>query len=110
MVQYLDLYPTLADLCGLDIPGGLEGRSLVPLLENADMAWDHPAITVQTRSWYLGRSIRTERWRYTEWDQGCRGAMLFDHEKDPHEMNNLINDPAYEDIIMQMKMRLDASP
>jgi iduronate 2-sulfatase len=109
VVQYLDLYPTLADLCGIGIPEGLEGRSLKPLLDQPDRVWDHPAITVQSRSWYIGRSIRTERWRYTEWDQGRRGAMLFDHDHDPHEMHNLANDPSYQKIVEELKIKLDQS-
>jgi uncharacterized sulfatase len=51
----------------------------------------------------LGRSVRTERWRYTEWDGGKRGAELYDHENDPHEWHNLANDPKYADTITQMR-------
>jgi len=99
VVQYLDMYPTLVDLCGLDGPNTLEGRSLQSLLEDPDSVWNHPAFTVQTRGWFVGRSVRTERWRYTEWDEGRRGAMLFDHDEDPHEMDNLIGDPRHAAVV-----------
>lgn len=107
VVQYLDIYPTLVDLCELDRPAPVEGQSLSPLLDDPDRAWDHGAFTVQTRSWYIGRSIRTERWRYTEWDGGRRGAMLFDHERDPHEMHNVVSDPRYAAVVQEMKKQLD---
>jgi arylsulfatase A-like enzyme len=109
VVQYLDMYPTLADLCGLPQPDWLEGTSLRPLLENPEAAWNRPAFTVQSRGWFIGRSIRTERWRYTEWDEGRRGAMLFDHEQDPHEMHNLIKDPAQQHVVAELQQQLRAS-
>ncbi len=83
------MYPTLAELCGLPKAPWLEGVSLSPLLENPTAAWGRPAYTVQTRGWALGRSVRTERWRFTEWDEGRRGSARFDHDHDPHETRNL---------------------
>jgi arylsulfatase A-like enzyme len=110
VVQYLDMYPTLVGLCGLEGPKTLEGRSLAPLLENPHAEWDYPAFTVQTREWFVGRSVRTERWRYTEWDEGRRGAMLFDHDNDPHETQNAINDPEYANVVEEMKTSLTTGP
>lgn len=97
-VELLDLYPTLADLCGLKPPANLQGTSLRPLLENPDAQWNKPAYTQVTRTagWaagsdhvFFGRSVRTERWRYTEWDDGRQGAELYDHDLDPEEYHNL---------------------
>jgi arylsulfatase A-like enzyme len=48
---------------------------------------------------FMGRSVRTERWRYTEWDEGRKGVELYDHDKDPHEYRNLANNPAYAKAI-----------
>lgn len=110
VVQYLDMYPTLVDLCGLNGPKTLEGHSLWPLLENPEAKWNHLAFTVQTRGWFIGRSVRTERWRYTEWDEGRRGAMLFDHDTDPREMRNLINDPRHAAVVKEMKNLLSDGP
>ena len=88
-VELLDVFPTLADLCGVKPPADLEGVSLRPLLEDPEAAWNRPAFTVERRSWkgrpVIGRSIRTERWRYTQWDEGREGHELYDHHADPHE-------------------------
>ena len=106
VVEYLSMFPTLVELCGLPTADWLEGTSLVPLLENPQGAWSHPAFTVQPRDWFVGRSIRTERWRYTEWDEGRRGNALFDHDRDPHEMQNLAHDPAHAETVAQLQQQL----
>jgi arylsulfatase A-like enzyme len=94
VVQTLDLYPTLVELCGLSRPKGLEGHSLKPLLEDPRAKWAHPAFSVfgQDPEKLVGVAVRTERYRYV--DYGKAGAMPFDHGQDPHEMKNLANDPA----------------
>jgi uncharacterized sulfatase len=106
-VELLDLYPTLAELCGLSAPTNLAGRSLRPLLMNPRAAWDKPALT-QTRrgsgaNMFHGYSIRTERWRYTEWDEGRKGLELYDYNSDPHELRNLAANPRFKDRLAQMK-------
>jgi iduronate 2-sulfatase len=108
VVQLLDLYPTLTELCGLPMPGGLSGRSLTPLLANPNARWDHPAYTVTRFQNKLGRAVRTERWRYAEWEDG--GAMLFDHAKDPRELKNLAGDPAFAKTVEEMKELLKRLP
>jgi iduronate 2-sulfatase len=55
------------------------------------------------------RSIRIERWRYTEWDEGRRGSALFDHDHDPHEMRNLATDPKYYETVAQLQRQLRES-
>ncbi len=88
-VELVDLYPTLADLCGLTPPGNLAGRSLVPLLDDPEAAWDKPAFTQVWRGRFSGHSVRTERHRYIEWDNGRKGVQLFDYQTDPEEKVNL---------------------
>jgi uncharacterized sulfatase len=92
-VQLLDVYPTLADLCGLPAPKDLDGHSLRPLLTNPDAAWDHPAYSQVMHEGIEGRSVRTERWRYTEWDGGQAGVELYDHDLDPLEVVNRADRP-----------------
>ena len=105
-VEFVDLYPTLTELCGLPQPAGLEGQSLAPLLADPQAAWSHPALTVANSRSGLGKSIRTERWRYSEWDDGRAGAVLFDHDQDPHEMKNLAADPRYAETVTELKSQL----
>jgi uncharacterized sulfatase len=110
VIELLDLYPTLADLAGVRAPKGLQGRSLTPLLKNPDAAWDRPAVTQVRRgpaaSAYMGYSIRTDKWRYTEWDGGKRGAELYDEAADPQETRNLVADPQHRDVVAGLQRRL----
>ncbi len=109
-VEFVDIYPTLADLCGLTPPSNLEGRSLRPLLENPRAPWSKPAITQVVHPdggrQIMGYSVRTERWRYSEWDGGAAGAELYDHEADPHEYQNLAKDPNYATQVAELKRLL----
>ncbi len=106
-VELVDLHPTLADLCGLKAPEDLDGKSLKPLLENPKAEWSKPAFTqVRRGKDVTGRSVRTERFRYTEWDEAKRGMQLYDHETDPHEQVNLANDPKHAETMKQLQALL----
>ncbi len=109
-VQLLDIYPTLAELCGLAPPAGLEGHSLAPLVKDPQAPWPHPAYTVCMNAGARGQSVRTERWRYSEWNGGGAGAVLFDEQADPHEMKNLADDPAHKQVVAEMKGLLAKLP
>ena len=109
-VEFVDVYPTLVDLCGLPVPPGLEGQSLTPLLRDPQASWDHPAYTFTAREDWLGIAVRTERWCYTEWDEGRRGVELYDLQADPRESHNLASDPAYAATVTEMRQRLQAGP
>jgi len=104
-VQSLDLYSTLVELCGVPLPPGNEGRSLVPLLHNPRAAWKHPAYSVWSedgRSLH-GVAVRNERWRYAEFGpEGQNGAMLFDCHTDPQELHNLADDPRHAKVCAQL--------
>ena len=102
-VELLDLYPTLVDLAGLTPPTHLQGASLRPLLGNPQAAWTRPAYTQVQRGTFPGHSVRTERWRYTEWDSGARGVELYDHDNDPQELKNIAGNPQFAEVQAQMK-------
>ena len=107
VVELLDVYPTLADLCGLNSPADLEGASLAPLLKNPYQTWNRPAFTQTWRGKFPGYSVRTERWRYTEWEHGKEGIELYDHQNDPKEWHNLADDSQYAPVRAELKALLD---
>ena len=109
-VEFVDIYPTLVQLCGLATPAGLEGRSLVPLLDDPSAAWDKPAFSLVARENWLARSVRTERWCYTEWDKGRYGEELYDLQADPRESKNLAKMPEYASVITELRDRLHTGP
>jgi len=106
IVEFVDIYPTLADLHGLAAPDNLEGTSFTPLLNDPNRPWKKMAFTQVQRGKIAGRSVRTERWRYTEWDQGKQGAELYDHNSDPGEYYNLASDPQHSDTIKELRKML----
>ena len=109
-VQFVDVYPTLAELCGLTPPPGLDGRSFAALLRDPQAAWPHPAFTVAKVAGGVARAVRTERWRYAEYPGPGGGAMLFDHDADPHEMKNLADDPAQAAVVAELQTLLQHLP
>ncbi|MBG85573.1 MAG: iduronate-2-sulfatase [Verrucomicrobiales bacterium] len=91
IVEFVDIYPTLAELAGLTRPENLDGVSLVKLLKNPKAEWNRPAFIQTKFRTAPGYSVRTPRWRYVEWGAhgGDQGVELYDQENDPLEMNNL---------------------
>lgn len=106
-VEFVSLFPTLVELCGLPKPEGLQGTSLVPLLKNPQ-AETKPVVTVLRWDGNLGKCVRTERWRYSEWNEGKDGAELYDRKNDPREYTNLAKDPKHADVVKEMKAVLKA--
>jgi uncharacterized sulfatase len=118
-VELVDLHATLADLCGLTAPP-TDGASLTPLLADPAAAWHRPAVTQVSRGtptatgeqrpkgqpWFMGYTVRTERYRYTEWDGGAKGTQLYDMAADPGELTNLAADPAHAETVKAMKGKL----
>ena len=98
LVELVDLYPTLCRLADLPIPKHVEGSDLVPLLSDPERPWKRAAFSHFPRHDHsLGQSMRTDRYRYTEWvglDGGVKGRELYDHAADPLELVNLAASPA----------------
>jgi iduronate 2-sulfatase len=125
-VSHIDLFPTLAELCGLKTPDNVQGQSLVPMLKDPSVVGRGWAITQVTRGGgpnratvtrdvgsegkrFFGYSLRTPRWRYTEWDEGKQGRELYDHDADPREITNLANDPKHAKTIEELSQQLRAA-
>ena len=112
LVELLDIFPTVCDLAGIPPPKNLEGLSLRPVLEDPRRSLKEAAFTQARRgpnagNW--GRSVRTARWRCTEWDEGRNGIELYDHDADPHEFTNLANDPRHAAELKRLRALLSAN-
>jgi iduronate 2-sulfatase len=110
-VGLIDLYPTLTELCGVNAPDNLQGQSLVPMLKNSKFEGRGWALTQVSRNAgsknrIYGYSIRTPRWRYTEWDEGKQGRELYDHNADPKELTNLADDSSQSQTVETLTKQL----
>jgi uncharacterized sulfatase len=108
IVELVDLYPTIVDHAGYEVPQVLEGESLVPLLNDPLADWDKPAISqvIHSRDEAYGFSLRTDRWRYTEWKRGVAGRELYDHANDPNEVTNLAGYPEHAALVKSLSDQL----
>ena len=116
LVEFVDIYPTLAELCGLPPVAGLEGVSLVPLLDDPNRTWKSAAFSVWPKRIPgqgpgLGRAIRTDRYRLVEWRSGNREPAayeLYDHRTDPGETVNLANRTEMKPVVAELAAQLRA--
>jgi iduronate 2-sulfatase len=125
-IGQIDLFPTLAELCDVKTPANLQGQSLVPMLKDPSTAGRGWAISQVVRGGglmratvtadvgsegrrFFGYSLRTPRWRYTEWDEGQQGRELYDHDADPRELTNRASDPAHAKTIAELSQQLRAA-
>ena len=108
LVELVDLYPTLAELCGLPPPDYLDGQSLLPILTDPAAIVKEQAFTQLRRGKFDGYSLRTAKWRYTTWDHGAQGEHLFDMETDPGESSNLASDPRHRALVEEFREKVRA--
>ena len=114
LVELVDLYPTLVELCNLPKPAHeLEGTSFRPLLDDPDLPWKSAAFSESKREGFHGRTLRTQRYRYTEWTplaatSGETQRELYDLEQDPFEYENLALDPGRRAVVEELSRRLRA--
>jgi arylsulfatase A-like enzyme len=114
-VELLDVYPTLVDLCAATAPVGLEGKSLVGLI-NGKETLRSPAFSMVfhydpvRRIDILGRTVIAENWRYTEWDGGREGRELYRRTDDPAEYRNRVAEATLADTVSVAETLLRQSP
>ncbi|MEX0332005.1 MAG: sulfatase [Puniceicoccaceae bacterium] len=104
LVEYVDIYPTLCELAGLELPGHLQGESMMPLLLDPAA----PGKTAVFSRFGRGESIRTDRYRYTAFFDGetIVSDMLYDHLADPHENINIVDIKGSEAIVETLQSTL----
>ncbi|MCA9018058.1 MAG: iduronate sulfatase, partial [Planctomycetaceae bacterium] len=120
LVELLDMYPTLVELCALPSPAKLEGKSLVSILHDPTQTVKPAAYTQHPRPAYykdrpefMGVSVRTPRYRYTEWRDFKTGKVaareLYDHNMDPEENTNIVDQPtdqgAFQDAVQLLEAK-----
>ncbi len=111
LVEFVDIYPSLCELCGLPVPDGVEGTSFAPLMDAPARPWKKAAFSQYPRGQYMGHSIRTDRYRYTEWGRLGEEPVareLYDHEADPAENVNLANRPESKNLVARLSATLHA--
>jgi uncharacterized sulfatase len=104
LVEFVDLYPTIADYCGVKTPPKLAGQSLRSLLENPEGKGRDAAFTLAVRGREYGQAVRTERWRYIRWTDGT--AELYDEFNDHEEIHDVASDPANATLIADLQEKL----
>jgi arylsulfatase A-like enzyme len=111
LAEFVDIYPTLAELCGLPQPKHLEGTSLAPVLLDTTKSVKAAAFSQYPRNsggkQLMGYTMRTDRYRLTHWvNQGARSKVdaveLYDQQADPQEDVNIANDPKNADLVARL--------
>ena len=101
--ELVDLYPTISEICGLDVPGRLQGRSLSAVLQDPSVSVRDTAFCVNKNSFLL----RTDKWAFIQHGkQGELGTQLFDMKKDPKQYTNLAEKPGFENVVASFKQQL----
>lgn len=114
LVETVDIYPTLADMCGLKAPADLPGVSLRPLLEDPSRRGKDGAFSFFGRGRYFGRTLRTDRYRIVEWQDRKTKAVaqveLYDHEAAPSEAVNIAGNPENTKLVAKLlrQMKTDS--
>jgi iduronate 2-sulfatase len=113
LTEFVDIYPTLSELCGLPLPEGLEGTSMVPLLENSKKAWKKAAFSQYPRPKnMMGYSMRTDQYRYTEWLDQKSGDVkfreLYDLKNDPLCKESIVDKPESAKLVAKLHEQMKA--
>ncbi len=105
LTQLLDLYPTTAALCGLEVPERLQGKDITPMLSDPSHSVHDAVLNVSPMQ--KGFLLRTDRWAFIQYKEDASGGVeLFDMENDPKQFNNLATDPKYADLVAKFQQQL----
>ena len=109
LVELVDVYPSLVDLCGFKVGGHLEGRSVAPLMENPSQDWKGTAFSQFSRGKVKGYAMRTNEYQYVEWIQGDKviARELYDQLEDPNEELNLLHEGERSEVGETLSLLLD---
>jgi iduronate 2-sulfatase len=111
LVEFVDIFPTLSQLCGLEIPESCEGTSMAPLLHDPARRWKEAAMSQYPRGSAMGYSIRCGQWRYTEWIDRTTGAVkakeLYDHAAGALAERNWAGAPRFASTVERLSRVLD---
>ncbi|MCA9164198.1 MAG: sulfatase, partial [Planctomycetales bacterium] len=103
LVELLDLYPTTATLCGLEVPARLQGRDISAMLDDPDHAVREAAFSVNGKGFLL----REDRWAYIQYgENGAGGSELFDMKNDPEQYTNLAEMPEHQPLVVEFREKL----
>jgi len=105
LVELLDLYPTLSNLCGLEVPSRLQGKDISPVFDNPKHEVRDAAFSVNGKGFLL----REHDWAYIQYgEDGNKGIELFDMKKDPKQYTNLANDPKHAETVTRFRKKMTA--
>jgi arylsulfatase A-like enzyme len=109
LVELVDLYPTLCELCQLELPEGLQGTSFVPLLKNPDQPWKKAVFSRAKPKVTQGYTMRTPGYRYTEWrvNDDIIATEIYDHISDPQENINIAGQSEFRELSRKLKAQFD---
>lgn len=112
LVEFVDIYPSLATLCGLPLTKGLEGQSFAPLLDDPKAPWTKLAFSEYPKGGRQGTAMRNDRYRYVEWRDKTGKLVareLYDHIADPQENENVADKPENAKLLDELAVQLQAS-
>ncbi len=106
IVEFVDIYPTLCEMTGIETPPHLQGKSMVALMNGQHKNWKNTAFA----EWQGARTILTDRYSYTYWfeERYNDAQMLFDHKLDPYENENVVDNKEYKENVKELRLTIDS--